>query len=433
MIRKERFEALLKQIEIKFGRGSSAEWKNRDFEDLNFEINKKTKITISALTLKRIFGKIKTEEDYLPQKATLKALEQYANFEPKKSITATEKEEEETTDVINTLQEIEPAFEPKTALNAKLKIAGIAVVSFFIIMGVYFLINQQKAYSNQSKSGTIELIKAEGSNPKTAFFEYTTPNASDSFFIWFDEAYKPLHIANGKLKTTYYFQYPGLYKVRMMTREQSVSDTIPVFVETNGWQALGYYFDQEYNKRYYPIKIDKTVHDSVFHPTKKDLYLSGMDTAKITVLRFDNFRSTGVNGDNFTLETTLKNPDEWTGVRCNSIFLYVEGKNGTIRFRFANPGCSYWIDYEISEKKINNQNEDLSTFTFDLSEWQEFKIENKNKNIDISINNKKRFSDNYNKSIGEIIGVTVLFHGNGYVKKYLLMDKQKNIIFTYQP
>ena len=73
MTKKERFEALLRQIEIKFGRGVSSEWKNRDFEDLNFEINKKTKTVISALTLKRIFGKIKTTDDYIPQKATIKA------------------------------------------------------------------------------------------------------------------------------------------------------------------------------------------------------------------------------------------------------------------------------------------------------------------------------------------------------------------------
>ena len=426
MTKKDHLNALLKEVEAKFGRGDSSGWKNRDFEDLNFEINKKTKTIISALTLKRIFGKIKTTDDYLPQKATLKALEKYVGFILQK----------QTSGIVEADYSATPANETVKTNNRspkKNKLIILAAAILFALFPVlyYFFIANNNSIKN-SETGSIRLIKSDGINPKTVFFEYSTPSNTDSFTVNFDESYPPIYIPNGKeKKTTYFFQYPGLYKVRIQKAKKVVSDSVLVFVPTKGWQALGYYFDQKFSERYFPIDIKKCNRDGFFHPTKSDLNASGMDTAKITVIRFDNFHTTGVNGDNFTLQTTLKNPDKWSGVRCNSIFLYIEGRKGTIRFRFANPGCSYWIDYKLSEKEIRNQDEDLSNFTFNLSDWQKFRLENRNKHVNLFINDISRFSNTYQKSIGEIIGVTVLFHGNGHLKNYILTDEQDKVVFKF--
>ncbi|MBV5283588.1 MAG: hypothetical protein JZU53_14300 [Paludibacter sp.] len=429
MKKKEHLNAILNEVEAKFGRGDSAGWKNRDFEDLNFEINKNTKTIISALTLKRIFGKIKTTDDYLPQKATLKALEKYVDFVQKKQAPLSE--------IINVDYISNPHLEtektykqPKKKTRLLILITGILCI---LVSACYYLFSTQKITTQNAEWGQIRLMKSDGINPKTVFFEYSTPNNTDSFHINFDENYHPIYIPNGKnKKTTYFFQYPGLYKVRMQKKNKVFSDSILVYVPTKGWQALGYYFDQKYSERYFPINIENCTRNGNFHPTKKDLNNSGMDTAKITVIRFDNFHETGVSGDTFTLETTLKNPDKWSGIRCNSIYLYVEGRKGTIRFRFANPGCSYWIDYRLSEKEIINQNEDLSNFTFSLSDWKKFRIENQNKHVNLFINNISRFSNTYQKSIGEIIGITVLFHGNGYLEDYKLTDAHGSTVFKFK-
>jgi hypothetical protein len=426
MLKNERFNIILSEIEVKFGRGSSKNWINRDFEDLCFEIKKQTKVTISALTLKRIFGKIQTPDEYLPQKATLQALENYSGFNAKtqnqKSIVADVKSE----------PEINPDIKPNNPKN-KFSFLFITTITVLLI-SVLLVLFIPKENENKALSGTLKLIKTEGENPKTAFFEYTTPNTTDSIKILFDEEYPPVYVVNGNSqKTTYYFQYPGLFQVRMLNKNKPISDTIPVFVGSNGWQALGYYFEQKYSERYFPINIEKCCNEGVFHPTKKLLSATSLDTTKIAVIRIDNFRKTGKNGDSFTLETTLKNPEQWPGIRCNSIYLYVQGTEGTIRFRFANPGCSYWIDYQLCEKTITNKDTDLSNFTFDLNKWQQFRLENRNKKVDLFINNSLRFSDTYKKSIGEIVGVTVLFHGNGYIKDYLLKDATGTELFKFRP
>jgi len=428
MLKIERFNIILSEIEVKFGRGGSTNWLNRDFEDLSFEIKKQTKVTISALTLKRIFGKIQTPDEYLPQKATLQALENYSGFSVKtqnqKSIVAV--------DVVVADVKSESLISPELIpINPKKKYRFLFIVAITVLLiSVLFVLFVPKETKNNALSGTLKLIKTEGENPKTAFFEYTTPNTTDSIKILFDEEYPPVYVVNGNSqKTTYYFQYPGLFKVRMLNKNKSISDTIPIYVASKGWQASAFYFDQKYKERYFPLNIETCCKSGVFHPTKKILSATSLDTTKIAVLRLDNYRKTGINGDSFTLETTLKNPEQWPGIRCNSIFLYIKGSTGTIRFRFANPGCSYWIDYYLSEKVITNKDTDLSNFTFDLNNWQQFRLENRNKKVELFINNNRRFSDTYKKSIGEIVGVTVLFHGNGFLKNYLLKDTNGKAIF----
>jgi hypothetical protein len=430
MLKNERFNIILSEIEAKFGRGGSTNWINRDFEDLSFEIKKQTKVTISALTLKRIFGKIQTPDEYLPQKATLQALENYSGFTAKtqhqKSIVVA------VVDDVKSESLISPELNP---INPKKKYRFLFIVAITVLLiSVLFVLFVPKETENKALSGTLKLIKTEGENPKTAFFEYTTPNTTDSIKILFDEEYPPVYVVNGNSqKTTYYFQYPGLFKVCMLNKSKVISDTIPVFVASKGWQALGYYFDQKYNERYFPIDFKKCCSSGFFHPTKQLLSATSLDTTKIAVIRIDNFRKTGKNGDSFTLETTFKNPEQWPGIRCNSIYLYIQGTEGKIRFRFANPGCSYWIDYQLSEKKVTNKDTDLSTFTFSLNDWQQFRLENRNKKVELFINNSRRFSDTYKKSIGEIVGVTVLFHGNGYIKDYLLKDNAGNVVFKFTP
>ena len=58
---RERLKSIKKGVVRQFKKGKPEHWRNRDFEDLSFEVRKATKVLISAATLKRIFGKNKTE------------------------------------------------------------------------------------------------------------------------------------------------------------------------------------------------------------------------------------------------------------------------------------------------------------------------------------------------------------------------------------
>jgi len=416
------FSSILELVESKFGRGSSKNWKNRDFEDLNFEISKKTKTNISAHTLKRVFGKIKTDEYYLPQKATIQALKQYVNFE-KNEIKKNEIQSPIVKEDVD-LNQKEKKRKSKTSIL-------VLIISILVISStVFYLYLSQN--SGQLIPGEIKLISTEGRIPASAQFEYSTPNNKDSFRICYDGNFEPIPVPNGKnLKSNYYYQYPGLFRVRMWKNKQIVSPNTLVYVQSKGWEIFGRYPKQKQMERFYPINMEKCMQSGLFYPTKSVISSVGMDTTRLTEITLNNYHPTGIMGDNFKLETTLKNADEWPGSSCNSVYLYIVGLKESIELHFANPGCSYWIHCRISEKKLDRHNENLKNFSFDLTQWQNIRIENTNKNIRVFVNNIARFSTSYSESIGEIMGVTVKFQGNGYLKNYSLTDLNNKEIFNF--
>ena len=72
-------EKLLKLIEGKLDWGESNTWQGKDFEKLNQLILDETGVSLSASTLKRVWGKV--EYNHLPSVTTLDALAKFGGFE----------------------------------------------------------------------------------------------------------------------------------------------------------------------------------------------------------------------------------------------------------------------------------------------------------------------------------------------------------------
>jgi len=70
---------LLLLIEKQLGWGDSASWPSKDFEKLNILIQEKTKISLSASTLRRVWGKV--DYNNQPSVTTLDTLAQFAGYE----------------------------------------------------------------------------------------------------------------------------------------------------------------------------------------------------------------------------------------------------------------------------------------------------------------------------------------------------------------
>src|ERR1700712_4737849 len=70
---------LLTVIEQQLDWGEASGWQGRDFEVLNELILEKTKISLSASTLRRIWGRV--EYNHLPSGTTLDTLARFAGFE----------------------------------------------------------------------------------------------------------------------------------------------------------------------------------------------------------------------------------------------------------------------------------------------------------------------------------------------------------------
>ena len=68
-----------KLIENKLGWGDSADWSNQDFISLSKKMQEEINVSVSHVTLKRIWGKVKYES--LPNTYTLSTLVQFIGYE----------------------------------------------------------------------------------------------------------------------------------------------------------------------------------------------------------------------------------------------------------------------------------------------------------------------------------------------------------------
>jgi hypothetical protein len=67
-------------VSEQYGKPDILSWTNSDYVKLGYVLYKKTHVQISPNTLKRIFGKIKTDVRYYPQRATRDALALYIGY-----------------------------------------------------------------------------------------------------------------------------------------------------------------------------------------------------------------------------------------------------------------------------------------------------------------------------------------------------------------
>ncbi|WP_186758105.1 hypothetical protein [Echinicola salinicaeni] len=405
--REKHLEIIKKAVIAEFNNGNPKNWQNKDFESLSFKIKIETKILISKSTLKRIFGKNKTGEAYYPQPATLEALQEFGKVKDPESILIQQKQ--------------------KFQKRSLLALLGIALISISLLL---LAINQSE--TTESIHAELKLERVEGSSPSTAFFSYSIPETKDSLFLYLGNKMEPFYLSPYNNKISVYLRFPGVFHPFIASRNKKVlASTEGLFVQSKGWQALGYYYEQPYSMRYYPIPMNYNSPDYAFHINGSDLHRLGMDTSKIIVLRLDNFKKTDVNGDDFILNTKVKSAEFWPAIRCNSIYISVEGENSKISFKTTHTGCSAFSEYILSEK-FGTGSDQLVNFSIDTREWHMVEIKNVNKKVEVKINNQLAFSDNYSKSLGKIHGVSVMFHGNGYLDHLQLVDNESNPVFSLQ-
>ncbi|WP_200978962.1 hypothetical protein [Echinicola sp. 20G] len=405
--RDKHLEIIKKAVVDKFNCGKPKNWQNKDFEELSFKIKVETKILISKSTLKRIFGKNKTGESYYPQPATLEALQIFGGIKDPEAVLQNQKQ--------------------KFQKSAIWSLLALVSLSFSLL-----LLASGPEDDKQTLFTELKLERIEGSSPSTVFFSYDIPVTEDSLFLHLGNGIDPFYLTPHRKKTSLYLRFPGVFHPYIAKRDKEIlSASERVFVPSKGWQALGYYYLQPYSMRYYPIPMSYNSPNYAFHIDGKDLNRLGMDTSKIVVLRLDNFQKTSSDGDTFILKTKIKSSEFWPAIRCNSIYISVVGEYSKILFKTTNEGCSAHSEYRISEKAGYGTDE-LIKFCLDTREWHEVVIKNTNKHVEVYLNDELAFEDDYLESLGNIHGVSLVYHGSGYAEYLTLEDQQDNTIFSIQ-
>ncbi len=423
MDKRNRLNAIVKNCGLRFNRGDVKNWKHNEFLDLSREIFSETGVNISSNTLKRVFGKISVDDDYLPQQATIDALIQYSGYIPA---------DPERVDTVagsdnNTSAEAEVSIENKINPSKK-RITLIAGFAILLILLVLLVVKMTP--SRNSFPGSIKQVKIEGVLPATVLFEVQAPDIPDSVFIDFGDKTPFIFLDPTQKSIAHNYLFPDVFSVKLRTKK-SILLKSPVCIRSDKWIALGYHRKADLPQKYYQFPAVKTTADSLFHIDDEKLHRFGLDTSSSIFTGLGNYTSTGYFKDDFVFNTTFKNSSSSRGIYCNSAQIKVSGFNGSIRFKFVNAGCSFRVVNVVSEKSYEGKNKDLSNFVLDLSNWNTVKLVNKNKQVFLFVNNKLLFEDNYEQSLGEIKGVFVEFEGNGFIKTCDLFTGEGKSLFHF--
>lgn len=414
MNKRTQLKFVVKQCERQFGRGKSDSWKHGDFSDFSEEILKRTKVTISPNTLKRIFGKIPVDGFYQPQQATIDALKEYCNYSLK------DKEEDSAEQIVEN-----ETISPKIKLFKKFGIFA-AIVILLVSIGIIVLSR------NNTLSGSIKLISSEGALPKTCLFEVQTTSSKDSVFIDFGDKSPLVYVAPEQNKVSHMYLFPGVFDVTLTNRNRDIIIAkTKVYAASNKWLGLGFNYQWDIPNRYYEFSAVKDSKNNLFYITNNQLHQQGIDTLTQFHTRLSNYTPFRYSADNFIFESTFKKDIEKAGIYCQSVQFQVVGLENKIRFNFRSPGCSSKVLNIISEKRFEGTNTDLSKFVMNLNEWNTVKLLNKNKHLSLFVNGSLIFKGTYSKSLGDLRGVFVEFERSGYFKNCSLKTLDGKILYNF--
>jgi len=410
---KTKFENIVASCQVRFDHGDPGIWKHSDFVELSVQILRETKVSISTNTLKRIFGKIAVDAYYIPQQATIQALEKYGQ-----NLAIAEVPESEELTVAKT--EVK-STKRSQAYKFVIPIALIAVVA----IGIYSFFR-----ADNSPEYNLRFVDMEGLLPATAFFEYEVPESKDSVFLDFGDKTELVYVQAGKVHLSHSYLFPGVFTVTLGHRTKKLK-SINVYVRSDNWIGLGYRQGGELPKNYYEFVASKTGKDSLFHISNAQLRAKGIDTSGLVYTRLCNFTPLAYQHENFIFEATFKNKVDEKGIYCKSTQFQVSGMNNRIRFRLATPGCSNRISNLISEQSYLGTRVNLSRFTLDLSKWTNVKMINHNHKVSLFVNNKLLYSGSYREPIGAIKGVFLEFEGTAFVKSCQLRTEDGKILYSF--
>lgn len=418
----ERCKALIEQS---LGWGAAAEWQSQDFEELSLRIEEETGRTISATTLKRIWGRV--SYDSTPSRHSLDTLAAFLSYASWRDFAATMQDETEEASLLPTEEVASPAARrriPRTVLYlcCSVVLLGVAVVSWLGVNG-----------SPEAKPEPVvpsEVVfrsrpVAQGL-PNTVIFDYDVRGVvADSFFIqqsW-DQRRRALVAPHSQTYTAIYYR-PGFFNAKLIAND-SVLQEHPVHVTTEGWLAL-------VEDDPIPVYLEETTPSNGFLAVadaqlQQQGFAAGEPHPPVSFYNVRDFG--GLHTDNFSFEALLRHDANDGRFPCKRAEVAVIGERGAITMAMGIPGCVSDIDVMFGEVYLGGDTNDLSAFGIDLATWQRVRCEVQDRSVRMQVGDNTPFTGQFTRDIGRVVGLRLSFEGNGAVDAVVLKDAKGTVVY----
>lgn len=408
---------LLGIIEQQLDWGNAASWQSKDFENLNELIFQKTKVSLSASTLRRVWGRV--AYDHLPSGTTLDTLAKFAGYDNWRAFT----KQNHTAESPKAELVTKPSEKINTYSNWRLRIALVVVVIIAVgLIGMYVKKPLPKAGKVSFSFSTHPVTR---SIPNSVIFNYDVKtNPGDSVFIqqsW-DNTTKVTVDPNKHQYTSIYYR-PGFYHAKLGINNTVIKEQM-LMIPTDGWLALiaqdpipVYLNSREFlstNALQVPVSIiNQKKIDMVPKPPSVEYYNVG------------NFSPVSLK--DFSFETQVRNDYHDGAATCQYLRIILFTDNTPVIIPLSAPGC-------VSDLALLNgryfewgKDNDLSGFGTDLTQWVKVSCKSEGKKILYYVNDKKVYESELPLYNENVIGLGYEFQGTGSVRDVKLDGHGKTV------
>ena len=421
----QRLSDLLVEIESSIGWGPAREWTNSDFQELSDRITEATGTSLSASTLKRVWGRVAYASQ--PSTTTLDALAVFAGYAHYRAFRA-----EEVAVDSSPVEMVElPALDVKEDLPSEIESTPMPRPrrKRYIALGVgciaviVLLFTQSFAPASPPEAPTLASLNADDFHlafrpvasgvPNSVVFDYSAEAASNAE-VYLQQSWDPtrreqLDPARHTHTSIYYL--PGYYRAKLVVADQVVQER-ELYLRSDDWVAA---VDIEPVPVYLPIE---DVHqDGQLAITEQQLTNLGLvlqpspPTSVLThVGALEDLWS-----DDFTFSTRLRHDYAVGAAACQFARVLLLLKNSAIIIPLSAPGCIADLELYAGGQRISGRDVDLSAFGVVGSSWLEISCRGENGLLTFSIDGKQVYQLESEEQPKEIIGIRYEFSGMGSV------------------
>jgi hypothetical protein len=406
-------EKALALIEVKTGWGASQHWTNQDFITLSEKIQNETGITLSHVTLKRLWGKVRYES--MPNTHTLDTLVKFIGYENWRQFKL------QHADVSAPVTPVKKKFTTKHYARI-----GIAVLLVILMVSVSLFIPERKTKVDPDDFAFSSRKVITQGVPNSVIFEVDASKApGDSVVIqqsW--DKKRQAKISSQLHQHTSIYYFPEFVRAKLIIDDQIVKEH-ELFITSDGWLPM---------VEHSPVPVYFKKEDAI-RDGKMSLSIEKIKSKNIPMqpdvpkVMYANVRDFGeIYTDNFTFETSVRNDfKEGTSVcQLTTIYLLCECDGKAIGIPLSAKGCVSDSEILFMDHYASGKQKDLSAFGVDFNNMVKIGVEVKNNVGRVFIDNALAYSVDGPIAKAKIIGLYFIFQGTGTVD-YVSLSNDKTI------
>ena len=428
---------LLKQrIEAQMAWGDSAHWTHQDFNELSERIWEGTQTKLSASTLKRLWGKVQYRSQ--PTTNTLNALAQFVGYEHWRDFVGRHPVGRHPVGRHpvgqDAMRQSEAAKDTTTSSSSSRwsgrRLVWAISIPLLVITALFFnrWINRPAGGAPLIDPSTVSFTSEPVTLglPNTVVFHYdVSATSSQDVAIqqsW-DERLRTSVSPNQNIYTATYY-YPGYFGAKLLVDGQVVKEH-DLYIRSDGWMTTAETVPVPHYLPTYVSGGQMQVSEVLLRQKK---LLTRDEAPWIRYCYVEDLSELSAN--DFTLETRIKNEYNQGEAVCQESRVSVICSKGHYAIPLSIPGCVGQLNMALGTKGVSGTTQDLSALGCDLSQWQTLRLEVRNRQVTVYVNDQPVWKDSYTDDAGKIAGLRYRFHGPGAVDYVRLLDGGGELVYA---